>query len=86
MIIVHTTPTAITGDLTITTSDGTELHDVTDLGLAWKWAEHEVNAAADLPAWDVVPYGEQCGHVAAALTELRTAYGHATDPYDLEGK
>lgn len=59
-------PTGAT--LSIALEDGTELTDMTDLGLAWKWA------AAIAPGWGAMPYSEKCGHVAEALAELRRAY------------
>jgi hypothetical protein len=65
---------AITGDLSIVTSDGTVLRASTDIALAWLWAEAEVNASTDYSAWSDVPRGEQWGHVSAALAELRRAY------------
>jgi hypothetical protein len=62
---------AITGDLSIITSDGTELAAHNDLALAWKWAEHEHGPAA----WANLTYGAKCASVADALAELRRAYG-----------
>lgn len=59
---------AITGDLSITTQDGTVLEDTTDLGLAWKWAEHEHGAD-----WASLSTLEKNRTVALALAELRRA-------------
>jgi hypothetical protein len=57
------------GDLSIVTSDGTTLTDTTDLGLAWKWAEHENGEA-----WARMRYTQRHADVADALAALRTAY------------
>ena len=82
--------TAITGTLTINVGDDTVLTDTTDLGLAWQWAEHEVNANPDMPAWDGLTYAEKCQQVADALHALRVAYGPVADDDidddDTEGK
>lgn len=59
---------AITGDLTITTEDGTILSASTDLGLAWKWAEHENGET-----WAGMPTSDRNASVAEALAELRRA-------------
>lgn len=61
---------AITGDLSIQTSDGTILTASNDLALAWKWAEHELGVR-----WEQLRYREQCWHVSEALGALRDAYG-----------
>ena len=63
--------TALTGDLSIVTSDGTTLTDSTDLGLAWKWAENEHGAA-----WKGMPYRERVLTVSDALAALRAAYAN----------
>lgn len=65
---------ALIGELSIVTSDGTTLRASSDVALAWLWAEAEVNASTEHPAWSDVPRGEQWGHVSAALAELRRAY------------
>lgn len=63
---------AITGDLKITTADGTELTATNDLRLAWLWAEHELGTD-----WPTLTYGEQCAHVAEALAALHKAQATA---------
>lgn len=68
---------AIIGSLSINASTGETLTASSDLELAWKWAEVEVNANPDLPGWDQTVYGERCAHVAAALAELQRAYADA---------
>jgi hypothetical protein len=65
---------AIIGELSIVTSDGATLTAGSDIALAWLWAEAEVNASTDHPAWSDLPRGEQWGHVSEALAELRRAY------------
>lgn len=65
---------ALIGELSISVSGGVVLTASSDIGLAWLWAEHEVNASADLPAWTDLPYARQCVFVADALFELRVAY------------
>lgn len=73
---------AIIGELIITASTGATLTASSDIGLAWKWAETEVNASAargECKSWKDTPYGEQCAHVAEALAELRRAYREANE-------
>jgi hypothetical protein len=65
---------AIIGELSIVTSDGTVLRAASDVALAWLWAEAEVNASTELGSWESLGRREQWGHVADALAELRRAY------------
>lgn len=63
---------AIVGDLSIEASDGTVLEAPNDVRLAWKWAEHENGVA-----WAAMGRRQQWSDVAAALAELRRAYGES---------
>jgi len=64
---------AIIGDLSIEMEDGTVLTSNTDLGLAWKWAEHVYG-----DKWaTMMPLREQWPAVAEALEELRRSAGQA---------
>lgn len=60
---------ALTGDLSLTMPDGTELTAHTDVQLAWAWAEAEHGPEK----WAAMTYGEQCRDVGDALAELRRA-------------
>lgn len=61
---------AITGELSIKASDGAVLTDVTDLGLAWQWAEHEHGPEA----WSALTVQQRNAEVAEALAALREAH------------
>lgn len=63
---------AITGDLSIVTSDGTVLKSNTDLGLAWMWAAKENG-----PEWETMTSPERIDSVTAALGALRSAYAES---------
>lgn len=62
---------AITGDLSITTKDGTILTASTDLALAWKWAEHEHGAE-----WEGMTQTARTLSVSDALGALRSAHAN----------
>jgi hypothetical protein len=64
-----TSNTPITGDLSITTADGTVLNARTDLALAWKWARHEHG-----DQWDSLSRREKIDSAGDALAELRRSY------------
>jgi len=68
---------AIIGELSIVTSTGETLSASSDVALAWLWAEAEVNASPELPAWSDTARGDQWGHVSEALAALRRAYAAA---------
>lgn len=59
----------LTGDLTITLADGTQLTDSTDLGLAWRWAEHEYGTQG----WADMKFSDKTQAAADALAAIRAA-------------
>jgi hypothetical protein len=63
---------AITGDLSIVTSNGTVLKDTTDLGLAWQWAESENGSE-----WADMDYIDRVLSVSDALGALRSSYAES---------
>jgi hypothetical protein len=64
---------ALIGELSIVASTGETLTAASDVALAWLWAEAEVNANTELPAWADMSRGDQWRHVSDALAELRRA-------------
>lgn len=69
MFLMSNSTTSVTGNLSITLGDGTELRDTTDVGLARQWVRHEVGA----DQFNAMSLGEQSQHIAEALAALRDA-------------